>query len=135
MPELIAKQNMRYGTRALKAGDVFTANPRDANLLTRLGRATAAEDRGKVQVPPAPASTVKLAEKVQPQPQNTAETLTDAPQPPIEPAPGVDTGERETALSRLRREYQEITGLRADQRLSAKSLRRKIERALAGQSS
>lgn len=134
MPELIAKQNMRYGTRALKAGDVFTANPRDANLLTRLGRATAAEARGTVEVPPIPAKTAKLAEKVEPQPQNTAETLTDAGQPPIDAGAGVDTGEGETAVSRLRRELEALTGLPVDQRWGTRTLKRKIERARTGHS-
>ena len=42
MQNLIAKKTMRYGIRRLKAGDAFTAPPRDAKVLIAIGQASLA---------------------------------------------------------------------------------------------
>lgn len=43
MVSLIATKDYPYGTRKLKAGDVFEASERDAELLTKVGMAKAAD--------------------------------------------------------------------------------------------
>ena len=40
--QMTATKAFRYGTRALKAGDEFTASRADARVLEAIGRATAA---------------------------------------------------------------------------------------------
>ena len=52
MQNLIAKKTMRYGIRRLKAGDAFTAPPRDAKVLIAIGQASLAP---VAPLPPEPA--------------------------------------------------------------------------------
>lgn len=57
---MIAAKPFRYGMRALRAGDMFDVNRRDAGLLVRLGRATVYEAREAAVVPPPPAEVEPL---------------------------------------------------------------------------
>lgn len=41
--KIVAQRSMRYGTRMLRAGDVFEAKDRDARLLVAIGRAKPVE--------------------------------------------------------------------------------------------
>jgi len=42
--QLIANKSMRYATRRLAAGDLFTASAKDARILTALKRARAVDN-------------------------------------------------------------------------------------------
>lgn len=50
--KLIASRAMRYGTRALRAGDEFEASRRDARLLVAIGRASEAKEPEPVKPEP-----------------------------------------------------------------------------------
>lgn len=46
--QLVAKTDLRYASRDLKAGEVFEASERDAFVLTRAGKA---EEQGEASEP------------------------------------------------------------------------------------
>ena len=81
---------MRYGTRMLKAGDVFEASSRDARLLLAIGRATA------IQADPVAAKIVKPTEE---QAAKIAAAIADG-----------------SPIDALRNEYRDRTGKDADRR-------------------
>jgi hypothetical protein len=56
--QMIAQVNMRYRTRMLSAGDVFTTSARDAKLLEAIGRAKPHVERVQVKVEPPPPKIV-----------------------------------------------------------------------------
>lgn len=61
---LIAKRDMRYGTRRLKAGDYFEASKRDAKVLAAVKRADYAPgNRMPSNVPPIPEGLKKQVEQ------------------------------------------------------------------------
>jgi hypothetical protein len=47
MADLIATKSMTYNTRRLMAGDLFQAKPRDARVLTAIGKARLAGEAPK----------------------------------------------------------------------------------------
>lgn len=52
---MIASKPFRYGTRALRAGDVFEVGARDARVLVAIKRATEYAERPLADVPAPPA--------------------------------------------------------------------------------
>ncbi len=62
MVKLVSTKNHRYNTRALRAGDVFEASPRDAKILRGLKKAELAPEVAPTP-PPAPEVSPPPAEQ------------------------------------------------------------------------
>ncbi len=74
MPELIASKSLIYGTRRLKAGDIFTARTKtDARALIAIGKASLRAATPKyVPVDPRKASIDDTHEPAKPAPRKAA---------------------------------------------------------------
>jgi hypothetical protein len=94
MTKIVANRSMRYGTRMLKAGDMFDAKPRDARLLIAIGRAKPAPTEAAIVevVPPTPAQVEAITQVI-------GQTATQ-----ILPKPSVPL------IEALRAEYLDRTG-------------------------
>lgn len=119
---LIAKPKpgttMRYGTRRLQAGEIFEASERDANLLTRIGRAEyALGGRAPAKIPAMPAALKAHVMRAT----SGAATADTAPAEPDE-------------RQALRAEYEAATGRRPYWGWDAGMLRAKIADAGAAAS-
>lgn len=76
MPDLIATRDMRYATRALRAGEPFQANNQDARILIAIKKARPAEDVAPAT--PAPPAAPAPAPAAPPAPEAvTIEQLRD----------------------------------------------------------
>lgn len=125
--QMVARRDMRYGTRRLKAGDPFEATRADARILTAVKRAdpyvrlTAeipsipAKLKAAVTVPPLTEGLVRKGG------QNGESQITERPDPPgaMTSAPGTD-------VAGLRAEYQAKFGKKPFHGWDAETLKAKI---------
>ena len=105
---LIATKDLSYATRALKAGDPFTASHSDARVLIALGRAREVpqeQEQSTFKVPPPP---VVQAQTSMPTGESDDDDGDDNP------------------LRALRAEYQEVVGKRAFPGWDETELRRRM---------
>jgi hypothetical protein len=132
MKLLIAKRTMKYATRRLSAGDTFEAKDRDANVLTRIGRAEYAPiERKPAKLPPMPESLRDRAMAGKVRDPDGKPPSEAAPRDPLDQdgdghKGGSPKPEPSEDLSDLRARYTEATGKRPFGGWGADMLRAKI---------
>lgn len=122
---LIAKRTMRYATRRLLPGDTFEAKKRDAELLTKVGRAEyAPTERAAVQLPPMPDALRDRAMAGKPV-VGAAAMAHAAPTTSLEPEVTAAAGD----MADLRAQYERVVGKKPFNGWDADTLREKMAAA------